>query len=120
MSKEPPKLLTLDEFNKIPKDELIKLLNESKVTVPKNTAEMIIRDIARNRLHGSHFLHPYEEKKGNKIVHKPIIIQKNYEECPKCLQKKLVLQPFPKESELYNSKWCENCGNIVKPNKGNK
>ena len=120
MSKESPKLLSLDEFNKIPKENLIKLLNESKVTISKGTIESTIRDIARNKLHGTHFIHPNEEKKGDKITQKPIIIKKNYEKCPNCLQNKLILQPFPKESDLYKSKYCENCSNFIKSQGGNQ
>lgn len=110
------KLLSITEFNNIPISEITNLLkSQCSITMPKGASEINIRDLARNKLHGTHFIHNNEEKKGNIIIQKPIIIKKTYEKCPHCSQNKLILQPFPKSSDLYKSKWCENCNKIVKP-----
>jgi len=117
----PTKLISLQEFKNLPLTELITLLkSEHNITIPKGAAEITIRDLAQNKLHGNHFLFDNEEKKGDKIVQKPVKITKNYEKCPNCLQNKLILQPFPKLSELYGTKTCDNCGNLVKPTKGDE
>jgi len=68
------KLMSRQEFEKITLSELIKLLKDnSKITIPKGTSELNIRDLAQNKLHGIIFLNNNEEIKDNKIIHKPII-----------------------------------------------
>ena len=109
------KQITYQEFNKIPLSELTKLLfAECKLVIPKGASESHIRDIAQNKLHGISFINDNEEIKNDKIIQKPIIITKNYEKCPNCQQKKMILQPFPKESGLEGAKWCESCSYLVK------
>ena len=110
------KLLTLKEFDSLPIDQVKSLLKSiHKVNIPNNAPEINIRDFARNKLHGSHFIFDNEAMINNKIHKKPIILNKNFEKCPRCLQKTLILQPFPVSTGLQGSKYCTGCGYLEKP-----
>lgn len=109
-------MISQTEFNKIPKDNLIVQLREKcKIHLSGKTSELIVRDIAQNKLHGTIFINNNEEMKGNKIVKKTIKINKNFEKCPGCGQKSLIQQPFPESTGLKGSKYCVGCGYLQKP-----
>lgn len=110
------KLLTEKEFDSLPIDEIKSILKSvHNVNIQNNASELHIRDFARNRLHGTHFIFNHEEIIDNKLQRKPIILNKNFEKCPNCLQKTLILQPFPETTGLQGSKYCTSCGYLEKP-----
>jgi len=112
MAKQIPRT----EFDKMPVADVIALLKEKcKINLKSNTSELIVRDIAQNKLHGILFINNDEEIKNDKIVKKIVKIIKNFEKCPTCLNITLIKQPFPKSTGLQGSKYCTTCGYLEKP-----
>lgn len=110
------KILSQTEFDSLPIEDIKSILKSiHKINIQKNASELMIRDLARNKLHGTHFIFSNEEVIDDKIHKKPIILNKNFEKCPNCLQKTLILQPFAKSSGLQGSKYCTGCGYLEKP-----
>lgn len=118
-------ILAFDEFEKLPIEKITSLLKEyANFSVSKNSAEVQIRDIAHNLLHGICFLFNDEkliksaDPKDNKIIKNPVNTKKSFEECPQCTKKSLILQPLPPGSSIYGLKTCHKCQYVKIPKGG--
>ena len=105
-----PKLISYLEFLKLGKQEWLSLLQQhTKIKATDKTPETNILDIAINQLHGIIFIYADEEIKDNKIVRIIKKRTKNYETCPNCTQKTLIMGTWPPDTPLYRVKTCNAC-----------